>query len=171
RFWMLETIREYALEKLKASGEADELARKYAKFFLALAESANLSAERIERGQRHELVVPEGGNLRAAMDGALAAGEVELTAALGVELESYWLTNAPHDGARRMAQLLEREELPPMRRARAVRVRGAATYISRDFEEGNRWSEAALEAFRELGDDAPAAHMLLRLAAEAHRAG
>ena len=58
-----------------------------------------------------------------------------------------------------------------MLRARAVRVRGAATYITGDFEEGNRWSEAALEAFRELGDDARAAHMLLRLAAEAHRAG
>src|SRR5439155_20244576 len=40
RFWMLETIREYALERLEASGEAEELGRRFADHFLALAEEA-----------------------------------------------------------------------------------------------------------------------------------
>jgi predicted ATPase len=45
RFWMLETIHEFAAERLFESGEEDELRRRHAEFLLALAESANLSAE------------------------------------------------------------------------------------------------------------------------------
>src|SRR5439155_9551472 len=41
RFWMLETIREYALEHLEGSGEAEELRRRHADYFLALAEEAD----------------------------------------------------------------------------------------------------------------------------------
>jgi tetratricopeptide (TPR) repeat protein len=40
-----------------------------------------------------------------------------------------------------------------------------------DFEEGTRWHEAALAAFRELGDEEGTAHMLFRLAVEANRVG
>ena len=43
RFWMLETIREYATERLEKSGEAEELRGRHAEFFLALAESAHVS--------------------------------------------------------------------------------------------------------------------------------
>src|SRR5207247_7334673 len=40
RFWMLETISEYAAERLFESGEAEELGRRHAEHFLALAEEA-----------------------------------------------------------------------------------------------------------------------------------
>ncbi len=50
RFWMLETIREYAVERLEEHPDSGELRRGYAEFFLALAESANLSVERCTRG-------------------------------------------------------------------------------------------------------------------------
>ena len=45
RFWMLETIRDFAVELLECSGEAEGIARAHAEYLLALAESANLSAE------------------------------------------------------------------------------------------------------------------------------
>jgi predicted ATPase len=38
RFWMYETIREFAIEQLDASGEADEIRRRHAEYFLAVAE-------------------------------------------------------------------------------------------------------------------------------------
>ena len=41
RFWMLETIREYAVERLSTSGYGDELHRRHAEQVLAIAESAN----------------------------------------------------------------------------------------------------------------------------------
>jgi predicted ATPase len=45
RFWMLESIREYAAERLEESGEATELRERHAAHFLALAERAGLSLE------------------------------------------------------------------------------------------------------------------------------
>jgi predicted ATPase len=72
RFWMLESIREFATERLESSGEAERIRRRHAEFLLRLAESANLTTEALERGegQRQELVVPEEDNLRAALDHA-----------------------------------------------------------------------------------------------------
>jgi predicted ATPase len=172
RFWMLETIREYALERLQDSGEADELRRKHADFFLALAVSANLDVEGMDAGQRFELVEPEADNLHGAIDWALPAGETTLAASLAVALEQYWVPRNPHEGRRRMDQVLDREgELPPLLHARVLRVRGGMSYIVGDYEEGTRWHEASLEEFRRLGDDAAAGHMLFRLAIEAHRSG
>ena len=172
RYWMLETIREYATERLEESGEADAINRRHADFFLALAESANLTADGLEHGQHHELVAPEADNLRASMDWALAAGEIVLAASLGVALEQFWVVSSPYEGARRMAELLEHgDELPPLLRARVLRVRGGTTYIVGEFEEGTGWHQAALEAFRELGDDERTAHMLFRQAVEANRIG
>jgi hypothetical protein len=172
RFWMLETIREFAVERLAESGRADELRRRHAEFFLALAESANLSVERIEAGERHELVIPEADNLRSAIDWALASGDVVLAASIAVALEQYWVTNSPDEGARRLDQMLARsEELPLDLRARALRVRGGTTFITGKFDEGTRWHEAALAAFRELDDREGIAHMLFRSAVDAQMRG
>ena len=53
RFWMLETIREYASEKLEASNEAADPRRRHADHFLALAEAAEpkLRAEELSGGR------------------------------------------------------------------------------------------------------------------------
>jgi predicted ATPase len=101
RFWMLETIHEFAAERLCESGEEDELRRRHAGFFLALAESANLSAEAINLGPRPELVLPEQDNLRAALDWAAEAGEIELGLRLAISLEQFWVAAGPYEGARR----------------------------------------------------------------------
>ncbi len=172
RFWMLETIREYALERLDESGEADSLRRAHAAYCLALAESANLAVERQELGERLELVLPEADNLRAAIDWALAAGEATLAASLAVALEQFWVTQSPYEGARRLAEVLEyADELPPELHARALRVRGGMVFIVGEFEEGARLAERALDEFRRLGDEKAVAHMLERLAVAARVAG
>src|SRR5947207_1759412 len=79
RFWMLETIREHAVERL---GDASELRERFARWYLALAESANLTHERMESGGRSrvDLALAEQANLREATDWALADGRVELAA-------------------------------------------------------------------------------------------
>ncbi len=171
RYWMLETIREFALEQLRERGELDGVARRHFEFYAALAESAHLTAESAE-GQRHELVIPEADNLRAAIDWAVEAGEFEPATSLAVSLEQFWVTSNPHEGARRMTELLEHEdELSPLLRARAFRVRGGTLFIAGEFEEGGRWHAKALAGFRELGDDARTAHMLIREAISARHSG
>ena len=108
RYWLLETIREFALERLEQSSEAEELRRRHAEFFLALALSANLQVEALGRGpQRHDLVIPEQANLRAALDWSLDA-EPELGLRLAVALENFWATNDPTEGVRLLEALLAR---------------------------------------------------------------
>ena len=67
RFWMLETIREYARELLEQGGEADTMRRRHADHYMALAELAY--TERFDRGLTWvRRLEPEHDNLRAALD-------------------------------------------------------------------------------------------------------
>jgi predicted ATPase len=172
RFWMLETIREFALERLRDSEEEEALRRAHAEFFLALAEASNLSADNTDLGQRYELVIPEQDNIRAALDWALEVGDAAFGVRLFVGGEQFWVAQAPHEGLRRIAALAaDPKALPPEARARALRVRSGLTYIIGRFEEGIRLAEQAVEEFRSLGDELAVAHMLQRLAVEAARVG
>jgi len=169
RFWMLETIREFAGERLAESGDEDELRRRHAEFFLALAESANLSAEATDLGPRPELVLPEQDNLRAALDWAAEAGEIELGLRLAIALEQFWVAVGPYEGARRVQAFLDRAaDLPDVVRARAMRVVGGMIFMTGDFDRGDELMRQSLELFRSLGEEAVVAELLIRLAIHLH---
>ena len=172
RFWMLESIREFACERLRHAGEEGEISRRHADFFLTLAESAHLSADDTDLGQRHEVVIPEQDNLRAALDWALESGEVALGLRLSCALEQFWITQAPYEGRRRIESLLSAAgDTPPLLRARALRALGGATYIVGEFARGTELHEQSLAAFRAIGDELAVAHLVHRLASEAMRVG
>jgi predicted ATPase len=171
RFVMLETIREYALERLDESGEADDLRRRHANFFLELARSANLTME-AEDEQRHELIIPERDNVRVALEWASAAGEIELGLQLVAALENYWVTNSQAEGRRWARELLDAgEELPGILRAEALRTIGNTAIFLGEPEEGTRAYEASLAEYRRIGDVLGIAIMLQRLAVRASRRG
>ncbi|HTS73411.1 MAG TPA: tetratricopeptide repeat protein [Gaiellaceae bacterium] len=164
RHSLLETIREYALERLEEAGEAEERRRAHAAFFLALAEEADLSAEG-NYGQRYELVPPDQDNLRAAIDWALASGEIELGLRLAVALEQFWVIADPYEGVRRFEALLARaDDVAPLLRARTLRCLGACRFISGDYERAQPLMEESLALFRAAGDEEGAAVILHRLA-------
>ena len=119
RYWMLETIAEFALEQLEATGEADALRRRHAEYFLALGETANLIAESQEP-ERAEIVRPEQDNFRAAIDWAVDH-DPELAFRLTICLEQFWVMNDPFEGVQRLKALLERGwRVPPILHARAL---------------------------------------------------
>ncbi|HEX2235333.1 MAG TPA: adenylate/guanylate cyclase domain-containing protein [Actinomycetota bacterium] len=164
RLGMLETIREFARGELQAAGEADVLRRAHARFFLARAQEANLYNE-AEGRERFDLVAPEVDNVRAALDWALVAEEVELGARIAVALEHFWVARSPFEGMRWLRLLVERgRELPLDVRAAALRVWGSVTYIVGRFEEGADLYEQSLEIYRRLGDERGMGLLLLRLA-------
>jgi predicted ATPase len=175
RLGMLETIREYAAERLDESGEGEEIRLRHAESFLALAESANLCVEGIAAGGGeggYAVIIPEQANIRVALERLLALGEVELAMRLAVSLESFWVTNGPGEGKRWLTELLERgSHVSPELRVRAIRSLGSATYIVGDFGAGVGRFEGALAEYRRLGDTWGIAHMLQRLAIEARRSG
>jgi predicted ATPase len=174
RFGMLETIREFAAERLEASGFADAIRRRQAAFLSDLAEAANLWPEAMAAGRvgRHELFIPELANLRAAFEWLIAANEIERALGLAVRLENFWVTSDPVEGRRWLRELLDRSSgLPAELHAWTLRALGGATYVAGDFVEGHRYIEQSLAEYRELGDSWNIAHMTARLAVEASRTG
>ena len=162
RYWMLESIREYAAERLEQSDEAGDLRRRHADYFLELVESAGLSLEP-EGEQQYTLVRPELDNLRAALDWALAS-DPEPGLRLAAGLEGFWVVTDPPEGMRRLDALLRKApEAPLALRARALRAYGSCANPAGEDELAERYYEQSLAAYRELGDDRGVAVLLLRL--------
>jgi predicted ATPase len=144
RFWMLETIREYARERLEESRDAQDVQRRYFDHFLAVAESAQLSAE-AEYGRRHDLVLPETDNLRAAFDWTVEIGEIELGFRLAISLENFWVTLDPFEGVRRFEALFAAGgDIAPIIRARALRCYGGSSSMAGKHEQAQRAFEESL---------------------------
>jgi predicted ATPase/class 3 adenylate cyclase len=166
RFGMLETVHEYAEERLEAAGESGEIRRRHAEHYLAVAKAANLEHD-AEGEQRDDVAAREQDNVRNALEWALA-GDVELGLRLAVALESFWVAARPFEGMRWFEQLLDRSgDVPPDLHARALLAYGGVVFITGEFERGTRLYEQSLAAFRALDDDRSAAHVLHRLASSA----
>jgi predicted ATPase len=151
RFLMLETIREYALERLAASGEEDELRRRHAEFFAGLAEHAyehRLNAE-AEWSSRLDA---DHDDLRAALAFLAAADpdrELELAGALGW----FWLSRGLlHEGRGRLSAALAAATATGPRRARALTSLGALVARQGDVAEGVAKLEDAVALWRGVGD-------------------
>ncbi|MDX6509778.1 MAG: hypothetical protein QOG81_1530, partial [Gaiellaceae bacterium] len=162
--WMLETIREFALERLRESGEEAELRRAHTEWFRTLAESALLSGDSPIGPQRHDLVAPEGANLRAAIDWAESQGDLETAVSIAVALENYWILTSPFEARRRVTELLQRGGISPLLHARAVRVIGSAANLLGELEAAEDCYKTSLSEFRTLGHDPGVAELLSRLA-------
>jgi predicted ATPase len=120
RFWMLETIREYAAEQLVASGEADELRRRHAEHFLALAEETEQLAREVDTATLDRLE-HETDNLRAALDLLEKSGETQLVLRLAGALDDFWgVKGYLGEGRRRLELALAADETPTAARAKAL---------------------------------------------------
>jgi predicted ATPase len=170
RYWMLETIREYAAERLAESFDDAAILRRHAEYVLALAQSANLDVE-AEGVQRHDLVIRERDNVHEALGWALRS-DPELGLRLAVALEDYWFTNEPFNGMRWFQALLDAaEEAPPRLRARALCAYGASAHMAGDHQHAELIYKDSLARFRALGDERGTALAVCRLAFIATRRG
>src|SRR4029077_3197223 len=91
RFWMLETIREFAGERLRESADGEVFRRRHADHFLLLAEEAEPHLPAFERDWVDRLD-REHDNLRAALDQLEAVPEPQLLQRLAGSLARFWLT-------------------------------------------------------------------------------
>ena len=119
RFVMLETIREYAQERLELSGEAEKIRRLHAEYFLALAEqgaSEQLGPEETTWLERLDL---EHDNMRAALSWTLEAEEAEPGLRLAGALWRFWDMRGYYGEGRRWLE----EALAKDGRASGARVK------------------------------------------------
>jgi predicted ATPase len=171
RFGMLETIREFAAERLDAS-ERDVLLRRLLEHLIDLFEGANLRSETVAP-PRIEIAQAERPNVDVALAWAEAAGEINSALRLMWFLEMYWNTNDPVRGGELVDSLLARARgnVDPALRARALRTRGGMFDMTARHDLAQREYELARHAFRDLGDEEEAAHITNRLAMSALQQG
>jgi predicted ATPase/DNA-binding SARP family transcriptional activator/DNA-binding CsgD family transcriptional regulator len=101
RYRMLEPVRQYAREKLEERGEADEVRRQHASFFLALAEDAEPKLQGPEDVEWLERLEVEHDNMRAALSWALQRGEDEVALRLAGALGWFWESHGHYSEGRR----------------------------------------------------------------------
>jgi len=89
-FAMLETIREFALERLEESGEAEAIRRQHAAHYLELAEQAESALKGSQQMAWLEQLEREHDNLRAALRRSVERGEAEYGLRLGGALGRFW---------------------------------------------------------------------------------
>lgn len=166
RYRLLETVRQYAAAKLDDDADADDVRRRHAEHYAALAESANLSIDSVGRGeQRHEPVRHDQDNLRAALDWSVD-GDPEIGLRLMVALENFWVTTgALGEMRRRYDELIARSEgVDTLVLARALRDHAATYELAGDFDEARARYRRSRELFRAAGDEAGASYITYRFA-------
>lgn len=155
RFMMLETIREYALERLQASADWEATRRAHAHFFLALAERAEPQLTGPEQKAWCDQLAKEHENFRAVFNWAQATGEVNLGLRLGGALWRFWLWRGHvREGYDRLNALLALPNAAPHTKERAKALNGAGTIanILCDYRAARAFLQESLGIWRKLGD-------------------
>jgi len=170
RYWMLETIREYATEQLDTSGEGNELRNRHAQYYLALAEEADphlrAVALRGSYGSREWLnrLESEHDNLRAALDWLEGAGDTQQVLRLAGALVEFWFANEHWVELRtRLPAALASDERPTAARAKALIGATDTLSMNEDLAGARRYADEALDLYRMLGDRSGTADALWRI--------
>jgi predicted ATPase len=150
RFWMLETIRDYAVERLEVSGNAEQLGRRHAEYFLAFADEVE-PLQREECKQWLDQLEREHDNIRAALDRFQASGETQLALRLAAAVWVFWRDRAHMtEGWRRLESALSADERPTAARAKALNGASLLAVFRGDAATGRLRAEEALAIYRQL---------------------
>jgi predicted ATPase len=155
RFWMLETLREYASQQLDASGGADDLRRRHAIFFLARAEETHPQLRDEEMGggtewrQRHERELD---NFRAAFDALEAGEDPQLAIRIAAALTPLWAGSHIKEGRERVERALALDGAATSARARALDATAELALMMGDVATVRTRAEEAIELYSRLGD-------------------
>ena len=172
RLWMLETIREYATERLDERAAAADLQRRHADFFLALADKADRYLHMGAQGVEWlRTLTSEHDNLRAALEWFDATSDTQAMLRLAGALEDFFdLRGQVTEGRRWTEHALAADPRRTPGRARALRAAMNLAGVAGDLEASARWGREALELATELHDErgvAACGHQMAYLAAEA----
>ena len=151
RFWMLETIREYALELLEASGEASEARRLHACWYADEAERLDVESRTGDQPAVFARLDDDNANLRAAIRLARETRDGDLMLRLVTTLWSFWSTRGHVAEGRRALE--DAFEFSDRRPARALLGLCMLRLLSGSSDELLADAEKTLRACEELGDD------------------
>jgi tetratricopeptide (TPR) repeat protein len=157
RYHMLDTIRDYALEKLKDSGEREIVCLRHLLLFTTMVEEAEKSFRGPNQSIWYNRLDHELNNLRMALSWFEGIENAELKLRLAAGLWRYWKNRGhSNEGRGYLQRILEDVPLGPSRQtsayARALNAAGALAYYEGDFSYSEKSRGAALAIFRVLND-------------------
>jgi predicted ATPase/class 3 adenylate cyclase len=161
RYWMLETIREYACERLADLDDADDLHLGHAKYMLMLAESA--AAKRREREPDWDGALErEEDNARAALAWLGGSERTDLLLRLAASMGVFWNVHANlREGRRWLDEALACSGGEPTEvRARALAIAGRMAWRQGDLERAREFVEESLTIAQRLQHTAATAEAL-----------
>ena len=172
RLAMLETIREYALERLVESDEEGDVRRAHAGYYLAWAEEAEPNLTTAEQMGWLDLLESEHNNLRAALRLSLQSEDVKTTLRLCGALWRFWYVRGHlSEGRRWLEQALALGGGEPSLKMRALAGGGELSHSLGDLDRAQELHEEALSVASRLGDEAQIAASLNGLAFVVRRKG
>ncbi len=178
RLGMLETIREYALDRLTASEEEDEARRRHAAHYLTLVEAAEPALRGLEQGAWLERLEWEHDNLRAALRWARESGETELGLRIAGALWRFWYARGHlSEGRQWLEGLLAPGARGPITgegagtRATALRSAGWLAFWQGDYARARALYEGSERLYGELGNQEDRAFALHDVALALHMQG
>jgi predicted ATPase/DNA-binding CsgD family transcriptional regulator len=173
RFMLLEMIREYALEKLKASGEAESMRELHAGFFRAFAARGGQGLVGHEQALWRSRLEADLDNFRAAMEWSLAAQHGEYGLAIADSLVFFWyLGGHISEACQWFVRLLEAgKNAPPELRAKALTSAAIAEFYRGDYERSIALCRAGMTLAHETGKHQTEAWALNFVAANLMRPG
>jgi non-specific serine/threonine protein kinase len=173
RYRMLDTIREYALERLRESGDEAHARERHAAWVLDLAERAHAGIDGAEQGVWMARLEADHDNLRAVMQRAAADGDWATCARLGWALVQFWTTRGYWSEGRDalLPAVRSGDEMPEPLLAGALHTLGSVELYRAEYAAAEAHLERALEIRRRLGDTAATAATMRMLGAVLAGAG
>jgi len=163
RFFMLETIRAFALERFEESVEAGDLRRRHAAHFVALAETAAAALEEERQQELFERLEGDLPNFRVALTWSMnnrPADSVRLTGALW----GLWFSRGHLiEGRRWLAAVLERYAKQDQMRIGALNAASVLSSLQSDWPDTKRYAEESRRLSKQLGDPGLARDSVLTL--------
>jgi predicted ATPase/DNA-binding CsgD family transcriptional regulator len=158
-YTMLETVREFALERLEASPEAAAVWRRHAWYYLRLAEQSDAGLQAVREDVFINRLEREHGNFRTALDWCEAHGYAEASLRMAIALLWFWgVRGHITDGRTRLESLLARFPLRAQNgpraavQARALDAAGRLAAFQGDFVAARSLEQRSLDLAEALDD-------------------
>jgi predicted ATPase/DNA-binding CsgD family transcriptional regulator/Tfp pilus assembly protein PilF len=155
RYRMLETIREFALEKLEATGETDAMRELHLAHFLRLAEAAVPKLRGSEQKAWLNRLELEHDNFRAALGWSLSGGVVEAGMRTANALAFFWNSHGyAYEGQSWLERFLDgsRDKVSTLVRAKSASSAGLLAGILGDAASARKRGQEAVELCQALGE-------------------
>lgn len=173
RFVMLETLREFGLERLADANETETLQRAHLAWCLDLTSSVEAALRGPNQAMCLRRLDTDHGNLRSSLGWALDQGEAGLSVSLVRRLWPFWhVCGHFEEGMRWIEAALSRSDLTPTTDQLWAQIgAGSLSFAQGRFADAQRWYERAYADAETLGDSQATVILLNNLGAVAHAQG